>query len=123
MPKGVKITDNTNKFISRHEQAQDTALKNMALKVIRLSSRQVPVDQGTLKSSKGGSPHKQGKLKYAVIYNSRYAAYQEFGGDSRRTVRRYTTPGTKKHYLTDPGKLVGSKAGEFFKVASANIKL
>jgi hypothetical protein len=45
-----------------------------------------------------------------------YARYQEFGGDGRRVVRNYTTPGTHAHYLKQSGDAV-SKRGikEFIK--------
>jgi len=69
----------------------------------------------TLIKAKGNAPFKDGGLRansivdkvvpmrYRVSFWIEYARFQEFGGDSKRTVTRYTTGGTGKHFLKRAG--------------------
>lgn len=100
-------------FIKENANIMDRALNRMAVDIERLSKAQVPLDKGQLRSS--GHFTRTGPLSYQVSYNSEYARFQEFGGDHKRTVKKYTTPGTKKFYLRDPGQQISAKAFEYFR--------
>lgn len=136
---GVKIIDNSKKFMELSEDATDRALNNMAIDIERLSKAQVPVGPtkamlkkagkstkrytapGSLKSS--GYHRKIGKMKYVVAYNKEYALYQHEGGDGKRVVKNYTRAGKKKHFLIDPAQLIASKAFTYLKREIDKIRL
>lgn len=65
---------------------------------------------GTLRTSGVIEPEKDG-FEQVVQFGAgiEYARYQEFGGDGRRVVRNYTTPGTQAHYLHDAGESVAKE--------------
>ena len=117
----LKIIDNIGKFVIESTNALDRSLNRMAIDIERLSKQQVPHDKGQLKAS--GSHRKIGPLRYQVVYNKEYAAYQEFGGDGKRIVRNYSKPGKKKFYLRDPGDLISSRALDYIKSESDRIKI
>lgn len=118
---GLKIIDKMKQFVQGHAEAGDRALNRMAVDIERLSKIRVPVDKGQLKAS--GWHRKYGKFNYKVVFNKEYAAYQEFGGDSKRTIKRYTTPGTGKFYLRRSGDEIKKNAGEYFKVEVSRIHI
>jgi hypothetical protein len=92
---GVKIVDKTIKFINAVESANDIALNRMAADIERLAKQVVPHDQGPLHSS--GRHERLARLKYRVIFNKEYAAYQERGmrKDGTHVVKNYSKPGKK----------------------------
>lgn len=109
----VKITDRTMEFIRKHENAADTVINTMAVDIERLAKMTVPFKKGHLRAS---IRHiKRGSMRYAVIANKVYAAFQEFGGDDKRVVRNYSKPGTGKGYLTKSGEYVGKSFGRRIK--------
>jgi hypothetical protein len=114
----VTVKNNIKKFFAKAENAADMVLSGMAVDILRMSKQQVPVDKGQLQSS--GILEKQGKLKYRIVYNKKYARFQHAGGDDKRRVRRYTYPGKKSHYLSDPADSVKSKQGTYLKKYMAN---
>ena len=118
---GFKIVDNILRFVAASENAMDRALNRMAVDIERLSKEQVPHLKGQLKAS--GYHIKIGRLSWRVVYNKEYARFQEFGGDDKRVVRRYSKPGKKKFYLRDPGRLIAQRAPLYFKQESDKIKI
>ena len=119
--KKIKVIDNIQQFVVQNEAAMDRALNRMAIDIERASKARVPVDKGQLRAS--GYHMRIGPLNYRVVFNKEYAAYQEFGGDGRRTVKRYTTPGTGKFYLKDSGDRVKENALSYIKQENNNIKV
>lgn len=117
----LRIINNIGKFSKEYFNALDRALNRIAIDIERLSKTQVPLDKGQLRAS--GYHRRLGFLNYRIIYNKEYARYQEFGGDDRRVVRHYTTPGTKKFYLRDPGNLIKGRALEYLKRELGTIKV
>ena len=117
----AKIIDNLLKFAQKNEGAMDRSLNRMAVDIERLSKVQVPHDKGQLKAS--GYHKREGRLKYTVGYNKVYARYQEFGGDDKRVVRKYSKPGKKKFFLRDPGRMISQRAVEYFKQEAKNVKV
>jgi len=112
---GIRIVDKSDDFIKKVGKGLDLAFSAMSADIERLSKMQVPVSKGGGHLKASGHTQKLGILKYRVIYNKVYAMYQHEGGDGKRTVRNYTYPGKKKHYLIDPARLTTSKYLQYFK--------
>lgn len=137
MAGNIKIIDKMVEFATQNTDAMDRALGKMSADIERMAKQQVPVSAtkamkraagsrvtrggGHLQSS--GRTTRLGILSFAVIFNKEYAAYQEWGGDGKRVVRKYSTPGTKKFYLRDPGDLITSRGIEYIKNEASNIKV
>lgn len=118
---GLKIVNKINEFAKQNASAMDVALNRMAVDIERLSKMQVPFKKGQLKSS--GRHQRIGLLKYKVEYDKEYARYQEFGGDGKRVVKRYSYPGKNKFYLRDSGRIVAGKALSYIKSETVGIKV
>lgn len=104
----IKIIDKIQDFVKENGTAIDRALNRMAVDIERLSKTRVPVRKGFLKAS--GRHERMGFMNYRTIFNKEYAAYQEFGGDGRRVIKNYTTPGTGKFYLKSSGDEIKKNA-------------
>jgi hypothetical protein len=117
----IKIVDKIMTFVRENATVMDRALNRMAIDIERLSKAQVPLKDGQLRAS--GHFQRLGPLNYIVSYNMEYARFQEFGGDHKRTVRKYTTPGTKKFYLRDPGNQISAKAVDYFRNEAKTIHI
>lgn len=109
----VRIVDNSGKFGIEAARGMDRALNKMAVDIERLAKQVVPHDQGPLHSSGKHVPLRL--LRYQVRFDKEYARFQEFGGDKKRKVRRYSKPGKKAHYLRDSGRTIADKAVGYFK--------
>lgn len=118
---GYRITNKIKQFAKKHEGAMDRALNRMAVDIERLSKQFVPHKDGQLKSS--GRHRKRDKFKYTVSYDMEYAAFQEYGGDGKRVVRRYSKAGKKKFYLRDAGNSISSKVINYFRSEAGKIKI
>ena len=105
----------------------DRALNVMALDTERIAKNTVPVgDTGELKS--GGHHIRIGHLNWQVRFghygpSTPYARYQEFGGDGRRVVRRYSRPGKKAHFLRDAGIKTSNKIVQYIKEQVRGIRV
>ena len=118
---GVKVINNLNKFVGKNYLALDRAMERMAVDIERLAKQKVPVELGPLQSS--GRKVKLGLLKHRVEFNKEYAAFQEFGGDKTRKVRKYTTPGTGAHFLRDAGVKVSERVIQYIRGAVSELRL
>lgn len=118
---GVRIIDNLGKFVTGFTSSMDRALNRMSIDIERLSKATVPIKHGHLKGS--GYHRRTGLLNYRIVFNMEYARYQEFGGDDKRTVRKYTYPGKKKFYLRDAGNTIAEKATQYFIQEASRIKI
>lgn len=114
----ARFVNKTGPFMRNTDAAIDRALGHMAMDVETLAKSKVPVSNTKASgNSRGGGGHLQsaiqhrrtGNKKFEVVANKEYARYQEYGGDGKRTVRKYSTPGTGKRYLRDAGEKVSSK--------------
>jgi hypothetical protein len=115
------IKDNLMRFVMNNANAMDRAMNRMAVDIERLSKAQVPIKKGPLRAS--GHFERSGLMKYKVWFNKVYARFQEFGGDGRRTVRRYTTPGTKKGYLKDAGQEISKNATNYLRQEASTVRV
>jgi hypothetical protein len=87
------------------------AIDSMVSNIERNSKKQVPV---SLTKGEGGSGKSSGQLRSSFFrvgagkahqrigYAKRYAAFQEFGGDGKRVIKRHSRPGKKSFFLRDP---------------------
>lgn len=117
----VTVNDKMPRFVTGNEQAMDRALSRMAVDVERISKEKVPVKHGLLRAS--GYHIRNGYLSYWMGFRKIYAGFQEFGGDGRRTVRKYTYAGRGKGFLRDAGTIVASKALEYFRNEGGQIRV
>lgn len=113
-----RVDDKMDKFISKNDLLMDNALNRMARDIRQVALSTVPYKDGDLFNS--AEDTKKAKLKYWVIFNTEYAAYQERGQrkDGSRIVRRYTTPGTGRDYLKNGGRQIAKDSLNYFKQAA-----
>lgn len=108
MSVSVKVINRIPQYQQKSKVAARLALRNMANDVIRLSKMQVPLDTGRLQSTGkfvGVSPD-----HITISYATPYARRWHFENANFKH-------GRKSHYLSDPAKLVSSKAAEYFRGA------
>lgn len=123
----VKVDNRMNRFMAANEIAMEKALMAMRTDVYILSQFKVPLLDGELKNS--GEHLKMGRLHHRVQYGENgaedYAAYQHRGmrKDGSRRVKRYTTSGTNKGFLSDSGKIIAPKSGQYFKRAAERVRV
>jgi hypothetical protein len=94
-------------------QYMDDAIMDAASDIATLSKRRAPFKTGDLRRRM--TVKKPRRLVRTVGYYIEYARFQEFGGDNRRTVRKYSTAGTGAHYLRNAGDQVAGKIKYKFK--------
>lgn len=110
----VTVKDNSEAVLRLVEQNVSSALNAMATATVQRAKMLAPMSNketsGNLRDS--GRVESEGTLDKAAVFGNSvvpYARYQEFGGDGRRVVRNYTTPGTQAHYLQDAGESVAKE--------------
>lgn len=119
MGASVKVDNRLAIFTQANEAAMERALERMGNDVHIIADFKVPQKDGTLKSS--GEHIRIGRLHRRVQYGDKgaqaYASYQHRGmrKDGSHIVRNYTTSGTNKNFLSDAGRVVAPKSGQYFK--------
>lgn len=105
---------NLDRMVKVYEQNISNALTAVANAVLSRSKVLAPMSdlptKGNLRNS--GRYEKPEEFTRLVIYGNGvvpYARYQEFGGDGKRVVRNYTTPGTQAYYLRDASDSVAKE--------------
>lgn len=97
----VKVTNNLPRFSKNLYTVLNDAIGEAARDILITSRNRAPFQKGQLRAN---SETKQiGILRHRVSYWKVYARYQEFGGDGRRMIRNYSTPGTGKNFLKSSG--------------------
>lgn len=123
----VRVDNKLPLFSRMNEQAMERALARMRNDIFVLSQFKVPFKDGELKAS--GEQKQMGRLHHRVQYGAKgaqdYASYQHRGRrlDGSHVVKRYTTAGTQKNYLSDSGKIISSKASSYFKREAENVRV
>lgn len=108
----------------------NAALESMAQSTLAISRPKAPKKTGWLRYSGHvtvavSKPNGYGTNSwrnaaandYYVVYGHEhvpYARYQEYGGDGRRVIRNYTTPGTGARFLRDAAERVKERGIEAF---------
>lgn len=122
MSNKVIVKDGLSVFAKNNESVMDSALGRMGIDVQRQAQTYVPVARvqgGTL--FKEIKYIKKGKMKHRIEVMLPYAAYQERGErhDGSHKVRRYSTPGTGKHFLLRAGERISSQSLNYLKQAAS----
>lgn len=109
----VKLTDSSGAWFNHQASRINKALNAMATTILKESQMVVPRRDNRLVNSARVIP---GNKQVAVVYTKPYAAYQERGerADGSRKVRKYTSPGTGKHYLEKTGNRVVERGIRWF---------
>lgn len=105
----VTIKDYSDSWLRSTESSLAQAQEVMCQSIKNTSQLVVPKDSKTL--ARSARIERIDNSTMAVTYGKglAYARYQEFGGDGRRVVRNYTTPGTHAHYLKQSGDAVSKR--------------
>lgn len=98
----ARIIDKMPQFKLSARKAMAAALNDAAKDILINSRKKAPLDKGGLRSPYEPINHVT-PLKVRIQYDAPYARFQEFGGDSTRRVRNYTTAGTGPHFLRNAG--------------------
>lgn len=101
------IRDRLPQFRGNLNLVLDDAFREGSRDILIKAKTKAPFLKGGLRKDTGIK--RVSNLKWRVSFWSEYARYQEFGGDSKRTIRRYSTAGTGKHYLREAGDEVATK--------------
>ena len=117
----VRIVNNILRFTQGFVGSMDRALNRMAIDIERVAKQRVPLKHGQLRSS--GHHEKVANLVYHTIFNKTYARFQEFGGDEKRKVKKYSKEGTGKFYLKSSGDDVSKFATQYLKQEAGRIKI
>lgn len=123
----VHVDNRMNRFMSANDVAMERALTLMRTDIFVLSQFKVPFEGGELKDS--GEHMRMGRFHHRVQYGENgaeaYAGYQHRGMrlDGSRRVRNYTTAGTNKHFLSDSGKIIAPRSGQYFKREAEKVRV
>lgn len=105
------VSFDTDSILSMAKANISEALTAMATATVQRAKMLAPMSnletRGDLRNS--GRVDEVSQLEKAAVFGNEivpYARYQEFGGDGKRVVRNYTTPGTQAHYLKEAGDSV-----------------
>lgn len=104
----MRVEDRLPQFSAKLIRNLDDGMRELAKDILIQSQNKAPFKRGQLRAD--SDIKKLKTARYQVRYHKEYARFQEFGGDSTRTIKNYTTPGTGKGYLGDTGDRIFSKA-------------
>lgn len=110
----VKVVDNLPSFQRSLYNVLNDALNSGARDIHVAAKTKAPYQKGSLRSN--SDFRQQQFLKWRVSFWVEYARFQEFGGDGKRIVKRYTTPGTGAHYLQSSGDFIANKLSSTLKI-------
>jgi hypothetical protein len=97
----VRVNDKLPVFKSRLYAVMDDALKEAGRDGLIKAKTYAPFDKGGLRGE--SEVRKISVMRWRISFWKEYARFQEFGGDSKRRVRNYSTSGTGKAYLKRAG--------------------
>jgi len=113
------VINNMPAFTSQSRNVLGDALKDAARDGLINAVKSAPFKKGQLRSDSGIT--KVNQLKYRISFWKEYARFQEFGGDSKRTVRNYSTASTGAHFLRNAGDEQAQRISYKFKKHSGRI--
>lgn len=117
----VRVNNKLPSFAGQANMVLNDALKEGARDVLVKAKTRAPFKSGDLRAA---SEIKQiTARKWRISFWKEYARFQEFGGDSSRTVRNYSTSGTGRAYLKTSGDEVVAKMGIIFKKHAMRVKV
>lgn len=107
------IIDKMPSFSRSVDSIMEDALREGGRDVLIKAKTKAPFQKGGLRSESDVSS--QGKLKQRISFWKEYARFQEFGGDGKRRIRKYSSSGTGAHFLKDSGDEQAQKMNMIFK--------
>jgi hypothetical protein len=107
------IVDRMPRFKSSAYNVLNDAIIEGAKDVLIKAKTKAPYKKGGLRSQ--SDTRQTRPLSQRISFWIEYARYQEFGGDGKKIVRNYSTPGTSKGYLKSSGDEVAASLRRTFK--------
>ena len=101
MAQSAKVIDKLPSFKRSLYSVLNDALREAGKDTLINARRRAPFQKGPLRANSDVS--QVHPLQQRVSFWIEYARFQELGGDSRRQIRHYTTPGTGKGFLKKSG--------------------
>lgn len=99
----IKVVNKLPSFGRSAVALVNVALNEGAAEILTNAKMRAPFKKGQLRSNTDiTSPSLTSRR---ISFWIEYARFQEFGGDNRRRVQRYTTSGTGPHYLQTAGNM------------------
>jgi hypothetical protein len=95
------INDKMPSFTRSLYNVLDDALREGARDTLINAKDKAPFSKGGLRSE--SEVKKNTNLSWRISFWIEYARFQEFGGDSKRRVRKYSHSGTGAHFLKNSG--------------------
>lgn len=117
----TRIIDKMPAFNLGAKQALNNSLREASRDILVLSKNRAPYQKGALRSQSDALM--KALLHWQVNYYMEYARYQEFGGNNKKTIRRYTTSGTGKKYLSSAGNDTSDKMANLFKKHGERVRV
>jgi len=108
-----KVKDKLPQYKRSLYSVLDDALRDGSKDILINAKNKAPFAKGALRSNSNNN--QAGRLKWRVSFWVEYARFQEFGGNNKRVVNNYTTPGTGKAYLKTAGDNQVVKIASSFK--------
>lgn len=106
----VRVIDKLPSFGRSAARVLDDAIKEGAVDTLVGAKLRAPFLHGSLRSS--SDVKRVRPLLWRVSFWMEYARFQEFGGDGKRRVRRYSTAGTGKGFLKQSGDVQAKKLSQ-----------
>ena len=117
----VTVIDKLPLFAIMSRAALNNALREAARDGLIDAKEHAPFSKGDLRGVT--DVHEFKLLTWRISFWMEYARFQEFGGDSKRQVRNYSTAGTGAHFLKNAGDKQREKLRMNFAKHSRTIKL
>lgn len=97
----LRVEDNLPTYKRRLYASYQNGLLEAARDILITAKSRAPFDDGRLRGTTQISTPRPFSKRISFLVE--YARFQEYGGDGKRRVRQYTTPGTGAHYLKRSG--------------------
>jgi hypothetical protein len=97
----VRVNDKLPTFKRNLYNALNDALADGSKDILIKAKTRAPYKKGALRAN--SETRQQKVLSWRTSFWIEYARFQEFGGDNKRRVQNYSTPGTGKEYLKKSG--------------------
>ena len=107
------VVDRMPQFKRSAYNVLNDALIEGAREVLFNAKTRAPYKKGGLRGKT--EKHQERPLLQRIVFGIEYARFQEFGGDGKKIVRNYSTPGTGKGYLKSSGDEVAAGLTTTFK--------
>jgi hypothetical protein len=117
------IKNGLQRFKNANGRLMDMAMERMTRDTATLAKVRMPYREGDMTDNT--SVERKRTMRYRVLVNVEYAAYQERGQrkDGTHKVRKYSTPGTGKDFLKGSGQTIARDGLNYLKQAANNLRM